>query len=88
MRRGVRPDGSSHGGYLIYATSHTLHKGQAAPVGATEWKSWTRARKCRISLAAESQAMADSVGMLNFARLFFADCLHPRGLISVGQTKL
>ena len=24
--------------------------------------------------------MADSVDMLNFTRLFFADCLHPEGI--------
>ena len=30
---GVRPDGSSQGGFLIYATSHALHKGEEAPHG-------------------------------------------------------
>ena len=74
---GVRPDGSSQGGYLIYATSHALHKGQEAPVGVIEWKSWKLGRKCRSSLAAESQAMADSVDMLQFVLLFFAECIHP-----------
>ena len=76
---GVRPDGSSQGGYLVHATSHALHKGQEAPVGVIEWKSWKLTRKCRSSLAAESQAMADSVDMLNFVRLFFVDCFHPAG---------
>merc|ERR1712155_261218 len=74
---GVRPDGSSQGGYLVYASPHTLRVGQEAPVGIIEWKSWKLSRKCRSSLSAESQAMADSVDMLNLARLFFADCLHP-----------
>ena len=37
-------------------------------------------RKCRSSLSAESQAMADSIDILNFIRLFFADCLHPEGI--------
>ena len=37
---GVRPDGSSQGGYLVYASSHALHAGQEAPVGIIEWKSW------------------------------------------------
>ena len=77
---GVRPDGSSQGGYLIYATSHALHKGQEAPVGVIEWNSWKLSRKCRSSLSAESQAMADSVDMLNFVRLLFADCLHKDGI--------
>ena len=36
---GVRPDGSSQGGYLVYASSHDLHKGKEAPVGIIEWKS-------------------------------------------------
>ena len=29
---GVRPDGSSQGGYLVYASSHSLHVGKEAPV--------------------------------------------------------
>ena len=33
---GVRPDGSSQGGYLVYASSHALHAGQEAPVGIIE----------------------------------------------------
>ena len=77
---GVRPDGSSQGGYLIYASSHALHKGEEAPVGIIEWKSWKLSRKCRSSLSAESQAMADSVDVLNFIRLCFADCLHSKGI--------
>ena len=38
------------------------------------------ARNCRSSLSAESQAMADSVDMLNFVRLFIVDCIHPSGI--------
>ena len=76
---GVRPGGSSQGGYLVYATSHSLHQGQEAPVGIVEWKSWKLHRKCRSSLSAESQAMADSADILNVVRLF-ADCLHPTGV--------
>ena len=67
---GVRPDGSSQGGFLVYATSHSLHKGEEAPLGIIEWKSWKLSRKCRSNLSAESQAMADSVDMLNLCRLF------------------
>ena len=77
---GVRPDGSSQGGYLVYASSHALTEGQEAPVGIIEWKSWKLSRTCRSSLSAESQAMADAVDILNFIRLFFADCLHPTGI--------
>ena len=68
------------GGYLIYATSHALHKGNEAPVGVIDWKSWKLTRKCRSSLSAESPAMADSIDMLNFLRRFFADCIHPIGI--------
>ena len=49
-------------------------------MGVIEWKSWKLTRKCRSSLAAESQAMADSADMLNFVRLFFAYCLQPVGI--------
>ena len=65
---------------MIYSTSHSLHKGEEAPLGIIEWKSWKLTRKCRSSLSAESQAMADSVDMLNFVRLFFANFLHPEGI--------
>ena len=34
---GVRPDGSSRGGYLVYDTPHFLFQGQEAPVGVIEW---------------------------------------------------
>merc|ERR1712155_198843 len=77
---GVRPDGSSQGGFLVYASSHAVHEGHEAPVGIIDWKSWKLSRKCRSSLSAESQAMADSIDILNFIRLFFADCLHPEGI--------
>ena len=77
---GVRPDGSSQGGYLVYASSHALTKGEEAPVGIIDWKSWKLSRKCRSSLSAESQAMADAIDILNFIRLFFADCIHPTGI--------
>merc|ERR1712155_404034 len=74
---GVRPDGSSQGGFLVYASSHSLHAGHEAPVGIIEWKSWKLSRKCRSSLSAESQAMADAIDILKFIRLFIVDCLHP-----------
>ena len=60
---------------------HTHYtKVKKPPLGIIEWKSWKLTRKCRSSLSAESQAMADSVDMLNFCRLFFADFLHPQGI--------
>ena len=77
---GVRPGGSSQGGYLVYASSHALTKGEEAPVGVIDWKSLKLSRTCRSSLSVESQAMADAIDILNFIRLFFADCLHPEGI--------
>ena len=49
---GVRPDSSSQGGNLVYASSHSLHDGKDAPVGIIEWKSWKLSRTCRSSLSA------------------------------------
>ena len=77
---GVRPDGSSQGGYLVYASPHSLHGGEEAPVGIIEWKSWKLSRTCRSSLSAESQAMADTIDILILVRLCIADCLHPQGI--------
>ena len=34
----------------------------------------------QIELGSQIPAMADSVDMLNFTRLFFADFLHPEGI--------
>ena len=65
---------------MVYATSHALHKSGEAPIGVIEWESWKLTRRRRSSLAAESQAMADSVDILNFARLFFADLIHAEGI--------
>ena len=77
---GVRPDGSSQGGFMLYSSTHSLHKGEEAPIGILDWKCWKLTRKCRSNLSAESQAMADSIDILNFARLFFADFLLPEGI--------
>ena len=65
---------------MLYSSTHDLHKGEEAPIGIIDWKSWKLTRKCRSSLSAESQAMADSVDMLNFVRLFFADLIHAKGV--------
>ena len=65
---------------MVYASSQALTKGEEAPVGIIDWKSWKLSRKCRSSLSAESQAMADAIDILNFIRLFFADCIHPTGI--------
>ena len=57
----VRPDGSSQGGFLIYASHKSLMDGKEVPMSILDWKSWKLKRKVRSSLAAESQAMADLV---------------------------
>ena len=41
---------------------------------------WTLPRMCRSSLSAESQAMADSVEMLNVGRHSFVDGIRPQGI--------
>ena len=40
-----------------------------------DWKSWKLKRKVRSSLAAESQALAEAVDVLNYMRLLFTECL-------------
>ena len=71
----VRPDGSSQGGLLIFSASRDLIDGKLSPMGIIDWRSWKLQRKVRSSLAAESQAMADVVDLLNFTRLFVADII-------------
>ena len=76
----VRPDGSSQGGFLVYAAHSDLLDGAEAQMSIIDWKSWKLKRKVRSSLAAESQAMADTVDTLNFVRLFMAECIFPQSL--------
>ena len=71
----VRPDGSSQGGYLLFFADQALFEGKEASISIMDWKSWKLKRKVRSSLAAESQALADAVDTLNYARLFFAECI-------------
>ena len=46
---GVRPDGSSQGGYLVYASSHDIHGCKEAPVGIMDWKSWKLSRNAEAA---------------------------------------
>ena len=41
----VRPDGSSQGGYIMYASSKELMDGKEAPLNILDWKSWKLKRK-------------------------------------------
>ena len=66
-----RPDGSSQGGYMIFACPKSLLAGHEAPLSLLEWKSWKLKRVCRSSLSAECQAMAEALDNLNFMRLFW-----------------
>ena len=78
---------NSQGGYLNYASSHALHEREEAPVGIIEWKSWKLSRKCRSSLSAKSQAMADFIDVLNFIR-FSLPIVFPPFLMSTQVTIL
>ena len=77
---GVRPDGSSQGGYLIFFADRALLEGKNALMKILDWRSWKLKRVCRSSLAAETQAFTDAIDQLNWLRLFLADILAPKAL--------
>ena len=66
-----RPDGSSQGGYMVFACHKDILTGKEATISLIEWKSWKLKRVCRSSLASECQAMAEALDNLNFIRLFW-----------------
>ena len=43
----VRPDGSSQGGYLIFAADRDMMYGKEVHVSCLDWKSWKLKRKVR-----------------------------------------
>ena len=45
------------------------------PISIMDWKGWKPKRKVGSSLAAESQALAEAVDVLNYMRPFFTECL-------------
>ena len=61
-----RPDGSSHGGYIIAACHKDLFDDKQAGVSVLDWKSWKLKRVCRSGLSAECQAMAEDQGQSQF----------------------
>ena len=77
-----RPDGSSQGGYMVFACHKDLLDGKEATISLIEWKSWKLKRVCRSSLSSECQAMAEALDNLNFVRLFWEMLLGrlPSGL--------
>ena len=77
---GVRPDGASQGGYMIYAADKDILQGQEALMSILDWKSWKLKRVCRSSLAAETQAFTDAVDQLNWVRLFMIEVLTSSAL--------
>ena len=60
--------------YFFFA-EQDLFEGEEAKVSIMDWKSWKLKRKVRSSLAAESQALAEAVDVLNYRRLFYAECI-------------
>ena len=74
----VRPDGSSQGGYLLFATSdEELAAEKPMPPTILDWQSRKLTRMCRSSLSAESQAASAAVDELEWLKVFAAALVDP-----------
>jgi len=70
---GLRPDGSSQGGYVTFCADNSILEGEEALTSILDWRSWKLTRVCRSSLAAETQAFTDALDQLNYYRICLAD---------------
>ena len=68
-----RIDLSSTGGYVVCATSPSMLSGERAPLTMISWRSGKLPRKARSSLAAETQALAETDHELMYVRLTWAE---------------
>ena len=75
---GVRPDGSSQGGFVIFvATEEEINSGSPMPLTLIDWHSRKLTRMCRSSLSAEAQAAAAAVDGLEWTKVFAAALVNP-----------
>ena len=83
----VRPDGSSQGGYLIFAASESELMSEK-PIALTiiDWQSRKLTRMCRSSLSAEPQAASAAVDELERLKVFAAAMVNPLIDISINET--
>ena len=83
----VRPDGSSQGGYLIFAASESeLMSEKPMALTIIDWQSRKLTRMCRSSLSAESQAASAAVDELEWLKAFAAAMVNPFIDISTDET--
>ena len=74
----VRSDGSSQGGYLLFATSdEELAAEKPMPLTILDWQSRKLTRMRRSSLSAESQAAPAAVDELEWLKVFAAALVDP-----------
>ena len=75
---GVRPDGSSQGGFVMFvATEEEINSGKPMPLTLIDWHSRKLTRMCRSSLSAEAQAAAAAVDELEWIKVFATAMVNP-----------
>jgi hypothetical protein len=83
----VRPDGSSQGGFLIFAASESeLRSGAPFNMTIIDWHSKKLVRMCRSSLSAEAQASAAAVDELEWCKVFWSTMVNPTLSIETDET--
>ena len=70
---GERRDGSSQGGGLFVAADKRILDGFEATTTMVDWKSY----KCKSVVLGETQAYVETLGMLEFTKVFYAPFLDP-----------
>ncbi|CAE6924520.1 GIP [Symbiodinium sp. CCMP2592] len=75
---GVRPDGSSQGGFMILLTHKKAMRGEPTDYNIMSWRSFKLPRVCRSSLSAEAQACSAAVDEMMLLRTMISLMLDPR----------
>lgn len=75
---GVRPDGSSQGGFMILLTHKKALQGEQTDYNIMSWRSFKLPRVCRSSLSAEAQACSVAVDEMMLLRTMLSLMLDPR----------
>eukprot|EP00435_Cladocopium_sp_Y103_P051424 s692_g16.t1 len=74
----VRPDGSSQGGFLIFACSEEeMMSGNPMNLTIVDWHSRKLTRMCRSSMSAEAQSAAGAVDELEWCKVFWSLMVNP-----------
>ena len=77
-----REDCHSQMGYVVFATDQRMEHGSWAPFSPMLWKSHRQKRKAPSTLSAEAMAAGETVGVLDWLRVFFEEVTNKRFVLN------